>query len=78
LAATSEEERKMDGWYSALGLLVGIFFLAVGFVCMLRQHAGDTAFQATVWGFKFEIKTTVPGVIFTVLGVLVIYLTHAH
>jgi hypothetical protein len=61
--------------YPTLGLAVGTAFLAVSLTCMLRQHTGDTTLYADVWGAKVRVKSSLPGIVFAVLGMLVILLT---
>ena len=61
--------------YSSLGLLVGVAFLIAGFICMLRNANGPTTMLIFVWGFRLRISTSLPGVIFAVLGLLVIFVT---
>jgi hypothetical protein len=65
----------MNAMYSSLGLLVGVAFLIAGLVCMLRCAGGPTTMQIVVWSVRLRITTSLPGVIFAVLGLLVIIVT---
>lgn len=61
--------------YSFLGLVVGLTFLAAGCFCMVRSASGRTNMNLTLWGLKLQVETSLPGIIFAVLGLLVIFVT---
>jgi hypothetical protein len=65
----------MNATYSAFGLIAGVTFLIVGLVCMLGRSSGFTSIQIELWQLRCRVKTSLPGVIFAVLGLLVIYVT---
>jgi hypothetical protein len=61
--------------YSVLGLIVGVAFLGVGVVCMYGRFRGVADMQFELWKLKCRINTSMPGVMFALLGLLVIYVT---
>ncbi len=65
----------MNASDSIFGLLVGVAFLVAGFGCMLSRTSGSTTMQIQLWGLKCRVQTSLPGIIFAVLGLLVIALT---
>jgi hypothetical protein len=65
----------MSAGDSVIGLFVGAAFLFVGLICMVGRLSGVTLMQLELWPIRCRIKTSLPGVVFAVLGLLVIYLT---
>jgi hypothetical protein len=64
-----------NAWYSGLGLLAGVLFLIVALICMLHRYTGGATMRVEFLEFRAEIKTSVPGLVFALLGLLVISLT---
>jgi hypothetical protein len=65
----------MNPWYSSLGLVVGITFLLVGFICVGQRHSGNTTLFLEFCGLKVRVKNALPGIIFAILGLLAILIT---
>lgn len=61
--------------YSLSGLLVGLAIVAGGVYLCINGIAGSTQWSARILGLKSEINDAAPGVIISIVGLFVIFLT---
>jgi hypothetical protein len=71
------EERPVNVSYSTLGLLVGVLFLLVGLLCMVRRDTGDSVVETEFLSLRIRIRTDVPGLVIAAFGALVILITRS-
>ena len=66
---------KYQFWYSVLGLVLGLICVLAGLTLVLHGIGGSTSWTADILGAKSELSDATPGVVFSVLGLFIIWTT---
>lgn len=66
---------KFQFWYSVMGLIVGVLCVLCGLILFLRGVKGGTSWSIEVLGLRSHITGALPGVVFAIVGFLIIYIT---
>ncbi len=66
---------KFQFLYSVLGLIVGVLCVLCGLKLFLNGVPGPTSWTIQAFGLKSYVSGALPGVVFAILGFLIIYVT---
>ena len=61
--------------YSIVGLVLGLISILIGAIFIANGITGNTSWTATVLGLESHLSDATPGVIFAIVGLLLIYVT---
>jgi hypothetical protein len=65
-------------WYSVLGLIVGVLYMLCGVKLFLNGVTGSATWTIQIFGIESHISGALPGVVFGILGFLIIYVTRYY